>query len=414
MTPSEPPQTLSHLPSQEAALTLFESGEISQAVQMLRSLAGSAAQAPDRAAAYFNDVGNICAHIGELGEAISAFRRALSLSPQSALVWNNLGATLKRMGHTSAAEFAFRQAIARQDHFYQAHQNLAELLELRGETIEAARHHCIAYVEGPREGKSFEMLGVAYYHLGQKELAADIYRQWLAVEPNHPIAQHRLASCVSEGVPDRMPEECVEAMFDAFAPSFDAHLAGLEFQGPQHILTALKPLLVQDRGLRILDAGCGTGLVGPLLKPMAAHLVGVDIAAAMLEKATQRECYDQLEKSELTAFLRRSSQQFDVICACDTFNYFGALIPTFEAAAQALKPGGILVFTVEDDEGIPEDQGWHLAMHGRYVHHPNAIQNWLTQSGFVTVSSEVISLRQELGQPVQARIYAAMLRDSVE
>ena len=36
---------------------------------------------------------------------------------------------------------------------------------------------------------------------------------------------------------------------------------------------------------RILDAGCGTGLCGPLLRPLAARLVGVDLSEKMVELA---------------------------------------------------------------------------------------------------------------------------------
>jgi predicted TPR repeat methyltransferase len=75
--------------------------------------------------------------------------------------------------------------------------------------------------------------------------------------------------------------------------------------------------------LTILDAGCGTGLCGPVLRPFASHLIGIDISSGILEKARSRHCYDQLEKSELTVFLQAAHEVFDVVAACDTFNYFG-------------------------------------------------------------------------------------------
>jgi predicted TPR repeat methyltransferase len=394
-------------PAREKALALFEQGQIQSALDMLRVLANLGSQEAQFRAECWNDIGNICAHTNQFGEALSAFRRAVRLAPDLAMHWNNLGGMLRQVGENQSAEFAFRQAIVRQDQFFAAHQNLAELLDLRGEGLEAARHHCIAYVEGPREGKSFEMLGVAYYHLGQKDRAADVYRQWLEVEPDNPIAQHRLASCLSEGVPERMPDECVEAMFDAFAPSFDAHLAGLNYQGPQLLTQALRSALNGRDQLTILDAGCGTGLCGPLLKTLAADLVGVDISSVIMEKARARHCYDQLIKSELTHFFEVAHDAFDVIFACDTFNYFGALFPVFKATAQALKPEGLIAFTVEDDAGVASAEGWHLAMHGRYVHDDKAIRHWLEQAGFSIQHTHVVPLRQELGKTVHARIYVA-------
>ena len=35
----------------------------------------------------------------------------------------------------------------------------------------------------------------------------------------------------------------------------------------------------------VLDIGCGTGLCGPLLRPIAVSLCGVDLSAGMIEKA---------------------------------------------------------------------------------------------------------------------------------
>jgi predicted TPR repeat methyltransferase len=404
-----PHSDLVMFPSRERALALFDQGNIDDAVSMLRALANAGAQDAHSAAECWNDLGNICAHQNRLGEALSAFRRAVQLAPSSAMLWNNLGGILRRVGEHQSAEFSFRQAIVRQDHFFAAHQNLAELLDIRGEVLEAARHHCIAYVEGPREGKSFEMLGVAYYHLGQKELAADVYRQWLEVEPHNPIAQHRLASCVSEGVPERMQNECVEAMFDAFAPSFDAHLAGLDYQGPAFLSQALYSVINGKQNLTILDAGCGTGLCGSLLRPFASHLIGVDISSGILEKARARHCYDQLEKSELTVFLQAAHDAFDVVVACDTFNYFGFLLPVFQAAATALKSKGVLAFTVEDDPAASAE-GWRLALHGRYVHADAAMNRWLNESGFDIQSMDRVPLRQELGMAVNATVYVAQRR----
>ncbi|NIR58985.1 MAG: methyltransferase domain-containing protein, partial [Gammaproteobacteria bacterium] len=49
----------------------------------------------------------------------------------------------------------------------------------------------------------------------------------------------------------------------------------------------------------ILDAGCGTGLCGPLLAPHARTLVGVDLSGGMIAKAEELAVYDELEVAEL-------------------------------------------------------------------------------------------------------------------
>jgi predicted TPR repeat methyltransferase len=52
-----------------------------------------------------------------------------------------------------------------------------------------------------------------------------------------------------------------------------------------------------------IDLGCGTGLMGPLLRPYVGRLEGVDLSAGMVQKAKDRGCYDKLDVGELVACL---------------------------------------------------------------------------------------------------------------
>ena len=45
-----------------------------------------------------------------------------------------------------------------------------------------------------------------------------------------------------------------------------------------------------------LDLGCGTGLTGIILREIAKHLTGVDIAAKMLAHAKEKEIYDEFSR----------------------------------------------------------------------------------------------------------------------
>ena len=43
-----------------------------------------------------------------------------------------------------------------------------------------------------------------------------------------------------------------------------------------------------------VDLGCGTGLMGPLLRPhVSSYLEGVDLSVGMVDKARERGCYDR-------------------------------------------------------------------------------------------------------------------------
>jgi predicted TPR repeat methyltransferase len=112
---------------------------------------------------------------------------------------------------------------------------------------------------------------------------------------------------------------------------------------PELIIERLALVTAAASSLDILDAGCGTGLCGPLLKPFAAHLVGVDLSAGMLKEAAKSALYDELIEADLTTYMATHPLAFDVIVAADTLVYHGRLDHAVTAAATALKPGGFLL-----------------------------------------------------------------------
>ena len=153
-----------------------------------------------------------------------------------------------------------------------------------------------------------------------------IFEEWLKEEPDNPIARHMLAACSGRDVPQRASDRYVEQTFDSFAASFDAKLARLSYRAPALVAAMLEDSgLAPTKSLDVLDAGCGTGLCGPLVAPYARRLVGVDLSAGMLTRAKEKNVYDELYKVELTEYLRDQREAFDVIVSADTLVYFGDL-----------------------------------------------------------------------------------------
>ena len=93
-----------------------------------------------------------------------------------------------------------------------------------------------------------------------------------------------LAACISDPRCERAPEAYVRKFFDHYAPHFDESLTRLQYRAPQLIAERLTRSVTPSGNLEVLDAGCGTGLCGPLLKPFAARLVGVDLSAGLLSQ----------------------------------------------------------------------------------------------------------------------------------
>ena len=130
-----------------------------------------------------------------------------------------------------------------------------------------------------------------------------------------------------------------------------AAAAGLS--GTRTTLRVLAEILGPPQcALDVLDAGCGTGLCAPLLKPYARSLAGVDLSGGMLAKALSRAIYDQLVESEISRLLDERAAQFDVIASADTLCYFGDLASVVQAARTALRPQGWLAFTLERADDV--------------------------------------------------------------
>src|SRR5262249_11266390 len=221
------------------------------------------------------------------------------------------------------------------------------------------------------------------------------------------IARHMLAACSGKDVPSRASDEFVELTFDSFAASFDAKLAKLQYRAPALVAAVLEePGGEPNRIYDVLDAGCGTRLCGPLGAPYARRLVGVDLARRMIGHAKERKVYDSLVKGELTTFLKEVSAKYDLIISADTLVYFGPLEEVAAAAARALRPGGRLVFTVEELTDPAPGAEYTISPHGRYSHPREYVERVLSS---VHLQPEIAGgeLRLEAGYPVPGLVVKA-------
>ncbi len=99
-------------------------------------------------------------------------------------------------------------------------------------------------------------------------------------------------------------------------------------------------------GLRILDIGCGAGILSEPLARMGAQVVGADpavanIAAAKLhaEQAELRIDY----RACTAAVLADAGERFDVVLAMEVVEHVADLSLFVRQCAQMIKPGGIII-----------------------------------------------------------------------
>ena len=126
----------------------------------------------------------------------------------------------------------------------------------------------------------------------------------------------------------------------------------------------------------------------------------------MIAQARARNVYDELVKRELTAYLGDSTGVFDVIVSADTLVYFGPLEGVVAAAANALRPGGRLIFTVEELVGAGSDAEYSIRPHGRYSHTRQYLERVLADAN---LRPEIVpaQLRLEAGDPVPGLVVRA-------
>jgi predicted TPR repeat methyltransferase len=361
---------------------------------------------PDRAD-YYSNLGIVRRDRLQLTEAIDACHRAIHLDPSHANAHNNLGVLLRAQGRVVEAEEAYRAAIRASPDHSDAYTNLGILLNAQKRTHEAVVCFCKVITFRPRHPEARRLLALAHCTLGEIDKAIAVFEEWLREEPDHPIARHLMAACSGSGVPPRASDAFIEMTFDSFAGSFDAKLAKLLYRAPALVAATLADSgIVSSKSLDVLDAGCGTGLCGPLIAPCARHLVGVDLSGRMLAQAEAKGVYDELVKCELTAYLLGSKVAFDVIVSADTLVYFGALEGVVGAAAEALRPRGRFIFTVEQLLEPTSDAPYRLSPHGRYGHTRQYLERVLAASN---LEAQIVTaeLRLEAGEPVPGLVVRA-------
>lgn len=100
----------------------------------------------------------------------------------------------------------------------------------------------------------------------------------MALKPDHVEARF-LLDAITGANPEPPPEQYVTNMFNVYAWRFEKHLIDdLGYRIPDLLVDAITSSYGEHhRFSRVIDLGCGTGLVGSLIRPFAELLVGVDL-----------------------------------------------------------------------------------------------------------------------------------------
>ncbi len=343
---------------------------------------------------------------GRPREAIALYERSLGLAPDHPGLRLNLGNAWLDLEDWAAAEHSLRLAAAGSPGDIQILTSLSRAVLEQGKAEEAIALCRAVIAREPKAVKARRNLYLALQRIGQNAAADDELRRIVELVPDDPAGRHLLAAAEGRTTAGA-PADYVRGLFDGFAPHFEAKLRGqLGYRTPELLLDLLRRHLPADRHFaHALDLGCGTGLMGPLLRPLARRLEGVDLSPRMLEAAQAKQVYDSLAMAEIVTHLGGMEARPDLVTAADVLVYIGDLAPLMRGLAGRLAPGGLVLVSTEAGEG----GGFRLLATGRYAHDPAYVEATARAHGLAVLATETAVIRRDEGQAVTGGLHLLRL-----
>jgi len=338
--------------------------------------------------------------LNKAGDAVASFERALALDAGFRPALFHLGCTLNALREHPRALTAFERLLAVDAQDAQAWFAHGQTLQALDRHIDASVSYERALALNPALPQTWLNQGGIHKGAGRVDDARAAYRQALAHGAEPALVQFYLAALDGDGVPAQAPRSYVQGLFDDYADDFDTHLVNvLRYRGHERLVEVLQRAAPGRRFRRALDLGCGTGLCGLLLQPLAASVDGVDLSRRMLEQAERRGVYQRLVLADVTEHLTGTEERYDLIAAADVFTYLGNLDAVIGAAHRVLEPGGVLCFSVEC---AADDVDFVLRDSLRYAHSLRHVQAVAQRHALTVAACERQPMREDQRQPIDA------------
>jgi predicted TPR repeat methyltransferase len=287
--------------------------------------------------------------------------------------------------------------------------DFARDLQMKGDLAAAADLLLQATELAPGFASAWFTLGEIRERLGERDAAIAAFRKAVTADPEDRHGASLRLMLLGADKLSAMPPAYVRALFDQYAPKFEAALVDdLGYRGPSLLFKAVlsaraairKPAFFK----RAIDLGCGTGLAAGAFAKEVDEFIGIDLSPRMIEKARLTGLYARLEVAEMAQGLR---EQFDasanLILAADAMVYLSDLAPLLQQAKRVLATGGLLAFTVETHDG----DGVILGEGLRYAHSAAYVRSAIEAAGLALSRLEHLSARNEDNAPVPGLVVVA-------
>jgi predicted TPR repeat methyltransferase len=282
-------------------------------------------------------------------------------------------------------------------------------LQLKGDLPAAADLLEQAIELAPSFPSAWFTLGEIREQLGQREAAISAFRRARDADPQdrHGAAVRLMRLGVDQLA--EMPRGYVQALFDQYAPRFEAALLGdLDYRAPQLLFKAVVSVRTRAKKpaffKRAIDLGCGTGLGAGAFAKEVDHFIGIDLSPGMIEQAQATGLYAELEVADMVEGLRsKTDASANLILAADAMCYVRDIAPVLTEARRVLAPDGVFTFTLETHKGDGVTIGAGL----RYAHAADHVRDKIAASGLAAAHLEPASPRNEDNEPVQGLVVVA-------
>ena len=136
---------------------------------------------------------------------------------------------------------------------------------------------------------------------------------------------------------------------------YDKDMVDWKYSGPQETVDLLKKH-TPSKDIKILDAGCGTGLVGIELKKNGfQNFDGADFSQKMLDLVPMN-IYRNLFKIDLNKKIDIKDNTYEGITCVGTFTFGHVNPPALDEMVRISKTGSLICFTI--NIGIYEEYGF--------------------------------------------------------
>ena len=177
----------------------------------------------------------------------------------------------------------------------------------------------------------------------------------------------------------------VRDLYDDWAQNdqYNQDMIDWEYSGPRDVVSAFLPH-THNKDIKILDAGCGSGLVGEELSKEGFSIIhGADIAAKLMN-SIPAGLYHELHNIDLNKPINFTDDFFDAVLCVGTFTFGHVKAKALSEFTRIVKSGGIIGFTI--NEGVFLDHGFkseldHLVIQKKITQLDFYLSDYLSSKG---------------------------------